>query len=215
MNIDSVDASTGRGNDLVFYIVQGEGLMARITTRIDPLDKDIALILAQDLSPAARSKAFGAYAREVIAETDAHNDSAVGRDVTYETFVDGARSDALENAKSVIVAEWDLLTDSFEWIEEQLILHSPRGPDINGHYGEEHVFLADGAKADPARPPPDMEEGIFVNAKPYARKLEKLYAVYETVAALAASRFGKSARVRYTFATYAGQRQPAISIRPR
>jgi hypothetical protein len=60
-----------------------------------------------------------------------------------------------------------------------------------------------------------MEEGIFVNAKPYARKLEKLYAVYETVAALAASRFGKSARVRYTFATYAGQRQPAISIRPR
>jgi hypothetical protein len=104
--------------------------MARITTRIDPLDRDIALILAQDLSPAARSKAFGGYAREVIEETDAHNDSAVGRDVTYETFVDGARSDALENAKSVIVAEWDLLTDSFEWIEEQLILHSPRGPDI-------------------------------------------------------------------------------------
>jgi hypothetical protein len=189
--------------------------MARITTSIDPLDKDIALILAQDLSPAARSKAFGAYAREVIDETDAHNDSAVGRDVTYETFVDGARSDALETAKSTIVAEWDLLTDSFEWIEEQLILHSPRGPDVNGHYGEVHVFLADGVKADPARPPPDMEEGIFVNAKPYARKLEKLYAVYETVAALAASRFGKSARVRYTFATYAGQRQPAISIRPR
>lgn len=189
--------------------------MASITTRIESLDKDIAVILRDDLSPQARSRAFGQFAREIIAETDAQNDSVAGRDVKYQTFVDGSKSDNLEAAKSVIVAEWETLTDSFEWIEEQLILHSPRGPDVNGHYGESHVFLADGVEADPAKPPPDMTEGVFVNAKKYARKLEKLYGVYQTVAAMAASRFGQSVRVRYAFASYAGERQPAIVITPK
>lgn len=189
--------------------------MATVTTRIESLDKDIEVILKNDLSPEARSRAFGQFAREVIEETDAQNDSVAGRDVKYQTFVDGAKSDNLESAKSVIVAEWETLTDSFEWIEEQLILHSPRGPDVNGHYGESHVFLADGVEANPAKPPPDMTEGTFINSKKYARKLEKLYAVYQTVASLAADRFGQSVRVRYTFANYAGERQPAIVITPR
>jgi hypothetical protein len=107
-----------------------------IKARIEALNKDVTVTMRDDLSPEALSRAFGKFAREEIEETDAANDAAVGRDLKYFTVVDGARTSNLESAQHTIVAEWEVLTDTFEWVEEQLIGFSPRGPDVGGHYGK-------------------------------------------------------------------------------
>jgi hypothetical protein len=176
--------------------------------KLDPIAQDIQVYLREDLSPQAKSKAFAQFARDAIAETDAKNDAAAGRDVKYQTFVDGSKSESLETVRpnGTIAAEWDIITDLFQWIHEQLVQNSPID---SGQYARSHEFYADDSKAD-WNSPPAAQNYYFVNAQPYARKIEAVgnrpvfsrqapHGVYQVVAALAARRFSNSAIIRFTF----------------
>lgn len=178
-------------------------------TKIEPIERDVELIIAADLSPEAQSRALAEFSRAELRSAQDTNRSVLGRVPTHETFVDGRRAVALETVKPTgsIVFEFNLLEDLFEWIAEQLVLHSPR---LTGEFGKSFVFLADGVEVPTGVPAPDASEYIFVNTQPYARKIERGLSdqapegVMEAVAALATRRFGNVARIRFTFRSLAG-----------
>ncbi|ODT50264.1 hypothetical protein [Devosia sp. 63-57] len=195
----------------------------RVSTKVEPIARDIAFIVAQDLSPEARSRALADYAGEQIAEADRQNRAALGTAVHREVFVDGRRAAALTSVRpdGVIVAEFDLVNDALEWIGRQLVLTSPV---LTGAYARNHVMFADGTEV--TSKIPDAAEYIFVNMLPYARKIEAGLSdqapdgVYQAVAVVAARRFGNVARVLFGYRTVAGsrsnksaERQPAIIVR--
>jgi hypothetical protein len=184
-------------------------------SRIDPLDKDIDLLIRQDLSPAAQSAILADFARETLAEAEATNEAALGHPTPHETFVDGvpgASEDRVRPAGSIVYT-FDLVDDLFAWIDEQLRQHSPVGSGKDPHpglYQRSHIFYADGTEADPLKPPPGIKEGVYVNAMPYARKIEagespqQPDGVYEVVARLASRRFGNLARIVFDYRTAIG-----------
>lgn len=211
-----------------------------LSTRIEPIDRDIALLIDGELSPEARSAVLAEYAEEQIAEVRDQNAQVLGQVPDYETIVDGRRGarPAAVRPDGVIVAEYDLLLELFAWIGAQLITHSPRR---SGRYAASHILLADGVEIDPNGVTPDAAEYVFVNAQPYARKIEDGLSsqapdgVYQAVAAVANRRFGNIARAMFgyrelssgavsawasgRFARSRSQaqarlRQPAIIIRP-
>src|SRR6185312_14927688 len=121
---------------------------------------------------------LAAFARETLAEVEATNSAALGHDTPHQTFVDG-RPGASESAvrpAGTIVYEFDLLLDLFAWIDAQLVQHSPVGTAPKdkhpGLYQKSHIFYADDVEADPLNPPAGISVGTFVNAVPYARKIE-------------------------------------------
>lgn len=194
---------------------------------VDPAFSDISVLLT-DLAPEARSKALAEFAQEVIAETDAQNDAALGYDVQYETLVDGRKTQDLASVRAdggVIVADWDLSVGVFQWVADQLKFLSPR---LTGRYEASHDFYADDQPADPSKPPP-AESYVFINAQPYARKIERGLSnkapdgVYQVVATQAARQFGNLAIIRFTYRNAPGvtyqskkaaraDRQPAVLI---
>lgn len=194
-----------------------------IRTRIEPIERDIAVLFADDLSPEARSMQLAAYAREQFDAVQAENTRIIGQTPPHEQFVDGRRDAPLESVKpdGRIVFEFDLINELFAWIGEQLVVHSPV---LTGRYQRSHLFFADGVEIAVGAVPPEAREYAFVNAVPYARKIERGLSdqapdgVYEAVAALASRRFGNVARIRFTYRTIAGSakdkdtRQPAIVI---
>lgn len=211
-----------------------------LSTKIEPIDRDIALIIDQELSPEARSAFLAEYAEEQIAEVRADNARVLGTVPAYETIVDGRRGamPATVKPSGVIVAEYDLLLEMFAWIGAQLVTHSPRR---SGRYAASHILLADGVEIDPNGAIPPAAEYVFLSAQPYARKIEMGLSaqapdgVYQAVTAVANRRFGNIARALFgyrelssgavsawaagRFARSASQasarlRQPAIIIRP-
>lgn len=180
-----------------------------MAVKIDPIAQDIQLLLNDELSPQAKSQAFARFARETIAEVDAANDAALGYDAQFQTFVDGAKSANLEAVKpqgGMIAAEWDIVTDVFAWIAEQLVFMSPK---LSGLYEASHAFYADDAPADPDNPPPATTY-FFINLQPYARKIEGAgqrppfsakapSGVYQVVAAQAARRFSNIAKISFSY----------------
>jgi hypothetical protein len=198
------------------------GDLAMIKTRVEPLDKDIAVLLG-DLSPAARSATLAAFARDALAEGRQTNRNALGSDPRFETFVDGRGGAAIETVKpdGSIVFEFDLLRDLAIWIDAQLKRFSPVR---TGRYRRSHLIFADGAQLDdPKRLPMDTREIVFIPSVEYARRIEAGSSkqapngVYQAVAALARSRFGRIAAIAYTFRALADSdltnpRQPAIVL---
>jgi hypothetical protein len=211
-----------------------------LSTKIEPIDRDIALIIDQELSPEARSAFLAEYAEEQIAEVRADNARVLGTVPDYETIVDGRRGAVPATVKpsGVIVAEYDLLLEMFAWIGAQLVAHSPRR---SGRYAASHVLLADGVEIDPNGVIPDAAEYVFLSSAPYARKIERGLSaqapdgVYQAVTAVANRRFGNIARALFGYrelhsgavsawasgrfarsksAAQARLRQPAIIIRP-
>lgn len=196
-----------------------------VRARVEPLERDLSILFPDTFSPEARSKAFAAFAREALEDAQEQNRQALGSVPPHETFVDGRRGAPLESVKpdGVIVFEFELVTETFEWVEAMLILHSPQR---SGRYAKSHVFLADGVEADPTQAPP-AQEWAFVNRQPYSRKIERGLSpqapegVYQVVATMAQQRFGNLVKVRYTFRRLIGggkgktDRQPAIVITPR
>lgn len=177
-------------------------------------------------SPKAKSERLAAFAREQIAEADAINRNALGREVDREIIVDGQTGKPIEQVRpdGVVFAEWSLIGGVLEWIGEELLKASPI---LTGKYMRSHVMFVDGVEHKPGDP---LDEGAaeyaFVNTQPYARKIERGLSpqapdgVYEVIAALAAQRFGNQARIRYTFRSLTGtkdraDRQPAIIVYPR
>lgn len=191
--------------------------------RVEPIDRDIELLIKESFSPQARVKMHADYAREQLAVAQDTNRKALGRVPPHQTFVDGAATDRLESVRpdGVIAFEFSLIGDAIRWVAEQLELHSPKK---SGLYSRSHVFLADGVEVALDAIPLDAKELAFVNSVPYARKIERGLSnqapdgVYEVVAVLASQRFGNVARFRFGYRTLAGSakdqstRQPAITV---
>ncbi|RAI44708.1 hypothetical protein [Rhodoplanes roseus] len=181
-----------------------------ITTNIDPISRDVELILRDDLSPNARSAAIAEVARAELKAAEDKNRAALGRIPSHQTFVDGRAGAALESInpdRGTIVFEFDLLIDVFGWIADALVKHSPK---LTGRYAASHILLADGVEVRSGEQAPDAAEYAFVNAQPYARKIERGLSnqapdgVYQVVAMLAARRFGNVAKVRFSYRSLIG-----------
>lgn len=198
--------------------------MAVVRTRVEPIDRDINLILAEELSPKARRARIAEVAGAELRAAQDRNRAALGRVPPHETFVDGRAGAALNAVKpdgGVIVFEFELLDDVFVWVRDQLVRHSPR---LTGEYAKSHVFLADGVEVAVGAAVPVAREYVFVNTLPFARKIERGFSqqapdgVYQVVATLASRRFGNLARIRFSYRTLLGSvkdkntRQPAIVI---
>lgn len=175
-----------------------------VRVRVDPIGRDIDVMLAEVLSPAAQSQALADVAREALAEGERQNAQALGFVPDHETFVDGRAGAAFETVKpdGTIIIEFDLLEELFVWIAEQLVKHSPFR---SGRFAASHAFFADGIEVDPMGTVPPAETYVFVNTQPYARKIERGQSpqapdgVFEAVAALASRRFGNLARIWFTY----------------
>jgi hypothetical protein len=199
--------------------------MPAIKMRVEPLDRDIAILIDETLSPKAQSAILALAARTARNEAIAINRAALGREPKYETFVDGRKGASLESVKpppaGIIVFEFDVLLGVFAWIGEQLVQHSPVG-DPPLHYHESHIFLADGRQVFPGETVPVASRYEFLNTVPYSRKIERGWSpqapdgVYQVVAKLAQARLGNVARVRFVYRALAGveDRTPAILIIP-
>lgn len=183
--------------------------MARVSTRIEPFDRNIVLAIQEGEPPADRGRRLATYARQALADAQEINRRATGHVPPHETFVDGRKGAPLESVKpdGVIVFEFDLLNDMFEWIAEMLIKHSPV---LTGEYQDSHIFFADGVEVEPGGALPAAEEYVFLSPVPYARKIERGLSsqapdgVYEAVAAMAKSRFGNLAHIRFSYRSFQG-----------
>jgi hypothetical protein len=180
--------------------------MARITTKIEPFERDIRLML-DELSPEAASRQIASVARATINEADAINAAALGRKPPHRTFVDGREGAALESVspRGTIVAEWDLVEDMLEWIGTALVDASPI---LTGQYRDSHVIVVDGVALEIGQPLPEgWGEVSIMSTVPYARKIERGLSdqapdgVYQGVAALARRRFGNIAKIRFGYRT--------------
>ncbi len=178
-----------------------------ISTKINAIEKDIDLLLKEELSPEARRAMMASFAREELSKAQAANQQALGHEPPYETFVDGRRGAALESVNAdngTILFAFELLDDLFEWIGEQLVLHAPV---LTGKFRNSFRFYADGAEIDPGANVPAAREYVFLSTVPYARKLERGHSdqapngVFEVVAALAKGRFSNLANIRFSYRT--------------
>lgn len=155
-------------------------------------------------SPEIRARAFAEMARASIEEIDSQNDATLGRDIQYKTFVDGKPTENLFIAtdKSEISARWELASSVVAYIDELL---SVAGPVLKGRYRKLRAIYADGVEIDD----PDKAIGAkvvtFVPLVPYARKIERgrnRYSpgkVYESVAAMAKTRFSNVAQIKFSY----------------
>ena len=197
--------------------------------KIVGLSREVGLWIDQDLSPAARSKAFASFAETDIAQIRQANARATGRPSPVEVFVDGRRGAPLASVRpdGVIVAEFDIIADAVTWIADEL---KKRSPVLKGRYRDNHVLLANNAHVNPAGRLPEAEEYVFLSPTPYARKIEmgKMQMrvkdtdrVYQRVNAAARRRFSNIARINFTYrpafvrGSRKSERAPAITIRPR
>lgn len=194
-----------------------------VRTRVDPIDRDIQLMISQEFSPQAQARVFAQLAGQQIAEAKATNRRVLGRDPRVKVTVDGKEGAPLSSVRpnGVVVAEFDLLTDTLAWIGEQLVLHSPIK---SGRYSRSHVLFADGAEVSIGSRIPEAQVYTFANTQPYARKIERGVSseapdgVYQAVATLASRRFGNIAKIRFTYASPLGgratksSRQPAVTV---
>lgn len=178
-----------------------------VSIKVEPINRDIAVILRDDLSPEARSATLAEFAREVLAEGERTNQVALGRIPPHETFVDGREGAQPESVRpdGVIIFEFSLLEDLFSWIGEQLVLHSPVK---SGRFARSFKFFADGIEvAENAPVSPLVSEFVFLNTQPYSRKIERGESpqapdgVFQAVAALAMRRFGNIARISFSYRT--------------
>lgn len=167
-----------------------------IRTRVESLDRDVALIISQDLSPAAASAAFAAAARTILDDTDAREMAALGRVPPSVTYVDGHAGAALETVKpsGIIVREYQLALDALDVIRAELQNISPR---ITGRYRDSHTLFADGIVVAAGAPIPVAEKYVFASTAPYARRLERLYDVYLQVGRAMSRKFGNQIKINF------------------
>jgi hypothetical protein len=142
-----------------------------ITTRVEPIDRDVQLFLRSDLSPAGQGAAFASLAGEMIAEGDETNRRILGRVPPRKTFVDGTESAALDRVKpsGVIVAEWALVGDLLFAIALELRKVSPVR---SGRYQASHTLFADGTEIAVGKEIPQAREYVFLSDVIYAIKIE-------------------------------------------
>ncbi|HEX4302835.1 MAG TPA: hypothetical protein VHZ78_08575 [Rhizomicrobium sp.] len=178
-----------------------------VKTRVDPIDRDIRLIIDETLSPAGRSKQFADAARAALGEADETNRRVLGRIPPNHTFVDGVEGATLDSVRpdGVIVREYELVADLLVFIGDELRKVSPVQ---SGRYQASHTLFADGAEVPIGVVVPEAREYVFLSSVPYARKIEGAAGsppespqapkgVYEITATKANSQFGNIARVQF------------------
>ena len=103
--------------------------IARTAVKLDPIAKDIALLFSEDLSEDAQALQLRVAAQQALAQGQETNRAALGYVPTHDTFVDGGQRPDLGGVKanSVITFEFHLLLDVIQYVDEQLIIHSPLG----------------------------------------------------------------------------------------
>lgn len=183
-------------------------MAARTSVRLEPLARDIALLIDEELSPAAQAQKLTEAAREALLDAQGINRHALGYVPDHDTYIDGGKRSDLNGVRagSIITFEFHLLIDVIQWVDEQLIIHSPVKTE---RFARSHVWFADNVEMDPLNPPP-AESYIVLNEQPYARKIEKGLSpqapdgVYEAVATLAKRRFGNIAYVGFSFRSFPG-----------
>lgn len=183
--------------------------MARV--RLHSFSRDLRLVVQKSLEPAARQRLIAEAARRALAQAEAQNAKALGAVPPHETFVDGrpgAEFESVNPDRGQILIKFELASDIFQWIDEQLIIHSPVGDTPKSpEYNKSHVFFVDGEQSDPAGGARG-ETFIFLNTVPYARKIERGLSdqtpdgVYEVVSVLAARRFGNIARITFGYRSF-------------
>jgi hypothetical protein len=181
--------------------------MASIKTRIQPITRDVQLMISQELSPAAQSKRFAELASQEIDEARAINRQVLGRVPPETITVDGRKGAPLESVRpnGIIIAEWDVFVDVLIWIADQLNTHSPVR---SGRFRKNNTLFADGVETEAGQKlPKDTHEFVFINTLPYARKIESGSSsqapdgVYQVVAVLARRRFGNAAKISFGYRT--------------
>jgi hypothetical protein len=177
-----------------------------VTTRVEPIDKDLDVIFAEDLSPAARSATLASVARAALADGDQQNYSVLGRTVPHKTFVDGSEGSSEDQVKpdGVIAYEFEVIGDLFVWVAAELKKHAPV---LTGRFRDSLTLFADGVETKVGDDIPPASEYVFLSDLPYARKIEAGESkqapagVFEAVATLAQQRFGNMAKIRFGFRT--------------
>lgn len=176
--------------------------MARVRTRIDPIDRDIAVMISGDLSAEEQGRVRARFAREALEDAQEANRRVLGMVPLHDTFVDRVKGAPLESVKpdGTILFEFRLLDDALTWISEQLVRHAPFR---TGRYAASFDLFVDGALVDIVNPPATFSEAVFLNSQPYSRKIEMGQSpqapdgVFEAVAVLAQRRFGNTARIGF------------------
>lgn len=216
-----------------------------LTTQVQPIDKDIDLLINQDLSADAQSEALASFAREQLKEGEQQNQSVLGRIPPHKTVVDGTEGGSEDGVKpsGTILYEFEILSDIFVFIADQLKLHAPVGSGRDPHpglYRSSFTFFADWVEVDVGGViPANADEYIFLSTVPYARKIEgdpsrapqskqAPEGVFQAVAHLAQARFGNQAKISFAYRSPQGRtllqgkagnrsddRTPAISVKLR
>lgn len=190
-----------------------------VRTKVEPIDRDVRLIIDELLSPQAQSAQLAGAARQFITEADETNRLVLGRIPPRKTFVDGREGAALETVRpgGVIVAEWELISYVLLWIANDLIEHSPvgraeAGDKHPGLYKRSHTLFADATEVSVGEQIPPALEYVFMNMLAYSRKIEggssrQFDHVYEGTAKRARGRFGNIAKILFTFRGVVGGQQ--------
>lgn len=197
-----------------------------VTTKVELLDRDIALMVSDLLSPEAQSQAIADFAESALEDALAVDTAAIGETPSYETIVDGRPGAALSSVRpdGTIVFVFDLITQVVTWIEYQLITHSPIR---TGRYQKSHrIYIDGGAEFDGSQIPADAKEIVFAPTVPYARLIEPHGnqpgeskqapdGVYQAVAELARREFG-GVKISFGYRSVAGVEEsaPERSARP-
>jgi hypothetical protein len=197
-----------------------------VRTRVESIERDLALLLGDELTPEGQTAALAAFAKEANAEALAQNEAVIGRRPAVRVVVDGRVGAAEETVRpgGVIAYEYDLVADMLTYIGDLLVAHSPV---LTGRYARSFLILVDGVPQEPGEAlPPTAEDIVILNTTPYARKIEGVPGrppqsdqapdgVFEAVAILAASRFGNVAAIKFTWDGEGDSRTPALRIRLR
>lgn len=176
---------------------------------IDPIDLDIKAIIAEDLSPAARSRFLADVARGALKEAEQTDEQALGFKPQHTITVDGSvgADESKVKPDGTIQYSFNLLPDIFAWILEQLQAFAPVK---TGAFKASFVLYADGQKINPLGQIPQAKEYVFMSSAEYAAQLEGYpgrapespqapNGVFEAVAALANGRFGNQAQIEFSY----------------
>lgn len=139
-----------------------------------------------------------------------------------QTFVDGRQGAVEETARESIVYRYSYWAEIIDEVWRMLVEASPVGPAEGGHYRDDHWLFVNGHRRDApteggAVDIPPNAEVVFVNTRPYARKIEggmlgvnkagrrgglsdqAPNGVYEMTAKAARSRFGNVVDLRFEY----------------
>jgi|APCry1669192522_1035417.scaffolds.fasta_scaffold10884_3 hypothetical protein len=187
-------------------------------TQVGSLDEEIDVLIAENLSPSARSAALAEFAKEQLAEAETANAAATGTIPRHETYVDGQQGGSIDRVKpdGEIIFDFDLMTDVLRWIDKMLIEFSPVR---TGRYQHSHKLFVDGHDVDPNGVIPAGTEYVLMNTQPYAEEIENdlsrqaPHGVFHVIAVLASQRFAQVAKIEFAYRDFEGiGRRPAIVI---